>query len=143
MIYGTLGLACAAALVTALAYPDALDVFEANLAAIYFTLIIGTNKTLNAKPICGRKTIGMISTFIAAAAVPATIIHVTIAQISPGQNEHIGTFTGYLVVAALSALIVIPFLIPSVQIWKFCEQQNEKAANKIRTKTPKHPQDNP
>ena len=51
MVYGTLGTACIAGLIVALASPDEYDVFEAQIAAVYLTLLIGSNKAFNAKPI--------------------------------------------------------------------------------------------
>ena len=51
MIYGTLGTACIAGLIVALVEPDQFDVIEAQIAAVYLTLLIGSNKAFNAKPI--------------------------------------------------------------------------------------------
>ena len=51
MVYGTLGTVCIAAVIVALAEPDQYDVLEAQIAAVYLTLLIGSNKAFNAKPI--------------------------------------------------------------------------------------------
>ena len=64
MVYGALGTACVLALILALAAPDELDVSEAQVAAVYLTILIGSNKTFNAKPIYGRRKLGAIATFI-------------------------------------------------------------------------------
>ena len=95
MTYGTLGTACIAALIAALAYPDKWDASQAQIAAVYLTLFIGSNKAFNAKPMYGRRSLGAIATFTGIGLLPATIIHVAVAQIEPGNNAHIGTLKGY------------------------------------------------
>ena len=109
MVYGTLTTACIVSLIAALAVPDKLDAFEAQIAAVYLTFLIGSNKAFNAKPICGRRILGAITTFTGAGLLPATIIHVAIAQIEPGQNAHAGTLAGYGIVAGLTSLLVALF----------------------------------
>ena len=121
MIYGTLGTACIASLVAALAMPDNLDAFEAQIAAVYLTFLIGSNKAFNAKPVCGSRILGAVTTFAGADLLPATIIHVAIAQIEPGQNAHATTLAGYGMVAGLSAILAVPFSWLAVKIWQSCE----------------------
>ena len=94
MIYGTLGSACIVGLIAALAVPDKLDTFEAQIAAVYLTLLIGSNKAFNAKPIYGHRILGTLTAFTGAGLLPATIIHVAIAQIEPGQNAHLNQYQG-------------------------------------------------
>ena len=88
-IYGILGTACIAALIVALAVPDKWDGFEAQVAALYLTLLIGSNKAFNANPVCGPRILATIATFTGAGLLPATFIHVAIAQMAPGQTEHL------------------------------------------------------
>lgn len=40
MVYGTFGTACILGLIVALAIPDSLDVAEAQIAAVYLTLLV-------------------------------------------------------------------------------------------------------
>ena len=91
MIYGTLGTGCIAALIVALAYPDKWDTFEAQIAALYLVLLIGSNKAFNAKRIFGRQILGAFAMFTGTGLLPATIIHVALAQIEPGQVAHTWT----------------------------------------------------
>ena len=123
MIYGTLGSACIASLIAALAVPDKLDTFEAQIAAVYLTLLIGSNKAFNAKPICGHRILGIITTFTGAGLLPATIIHVALAQIEPGQNAHVGILTGYGIVAVFTAFLTALFSWLAVKIWQTCEEK--------------------
>ena len=122
MIYGTLGSACIVGLIAALAVPDKLDTFEAQIAAVYLTLLIGSNKAFNAKPIYGHRILGTLTAFTGAGLLPATIIHVAIAQIEPGQNAHLGTLMGYGIVAAFAALLIAPFSWVPVKIWQTWEE---------------------
>ncbi len=78
IIYGILGAACIVSLIAALAVPDQLDAFEAQIAAVYLTLLIGSNKAFNAKPVFGSRILGAAATFTGAGLLPATIIHVAI-----------------------------------------------------------------
>ena len=126
MIYGTLGTACIAALIVALASPDKWDTFEAQIAAVYLTLLIGSNKAFNAKPIYGHRTLGTITTFTGVGLLPATIIHVAIAQVEPGQNAHLVTLTGYGIVTALTAFLTAMFAWIPVKIWQTCEQKQNQ-----------------
>ena len=128
MTYGTLGSACIVALIAALAMPDEIDTFEAQIAAVYLTLLIGSNKAFNAKPMCGHRSLGAIATFTGVGLLPATIIHVAVAQIEPGNNAHIGTLKGYAYVALLTAsLTAVPTLCywaAANARWKREEKQN-------------------
>ena len=123
MAYGTLGTACAISLIAALASPDELDLFEAQVAAVYLTLRIGSNKAFNAKPIHSHRLLGAIATFAGTGIIPATIIHVAVAQIEPGQNAHLETLMGYGIVGGFA---VIPTALLSkfaVGIWQRMEEK--------------------
>lgn len=126
MVYGTLGTACAAGLIVALGQPDKLDVVEAQIAAIYLTLLVGSHKAFNAKSIFGCRSLGAFATFMGTGLLPATIIHVAIAQIEPGQNAHLGTLIGYVVVGVLSALLTLAFSWIAVRMWKAYEEKYDK-----------------
>ena len=123
MVYGTLGTACIVSLAAALAIPDKLDTVEAQIAAVYLTFLIGSIKAFNAKPVCGNQILGAIATFTGTGLLPATIIHVAIAQIGPGQNTHVGTLVGYAVVTALTAVLVAPFSWWAVKSWRWWEEK--------------------
>ena len=132
MVYGTLGIACISGLIVALAYPDGLDVLEAQIAAVYLTLLVGSNKAFNAKPICGRRSLGAIAMFTGTGLLPATIIHVAIAQLEPGQNGHLGTLIGYGIVTALAAFLTLLFSIPATNMWQSCEERyNHREVNTV------------
>lgn len=94
MIYGTLGTACILALIAAVGMPSEFDVSEAQIAALYLAILIGSNKAFNAKPAFGNRILGAIATFTGAGLLPATIIHVALAQIAPGQSAHVDTLIG-------------------------------------------------
>ena len=141
MIYGTLGTACIVGLIAALAVPDKLDTFEAQIAAVYLTLLIGSNKAFNAKPIFGHRILGAITAFTGTGLLPATIIHVAVAQIGPGQNEHVGTLTGYAIVTALTAFLIASSSWIPVKIWQAWEEKQNLAPNwvpKDRAEDPIH-----
>ena len=121
-IYSTLGVACIASLIAALAFPDAIDTYEAQMAAVYLTLLIGSNKAFNAQAICGHQILGSIGTFIGTGFLPATIIHVAVAQIAPGQNKHTGTLIDYLLIVAITALFTIPASFLLTAMWRHFEQ---------------------
>ena len=91
IIYGTLGLACTLALTAALAIPSWHNVYEAQIAAVYLALLVGSHKAFNAKPILNCRVLGSSATFTAIGLVPAMIIHVALAEIEPSQPEHLGT----------------------------------------------------
>ena len=118
-----LGSACIAGLIVALAAPDELDVIEAQIAAVYLTLLIGSNKAFNAKPICGHRILGAIATFTGVGLLPATIIHVAIAQIEPGQNAHVETLMDYGIVTVMAAFLTSWFSWIPVNIWQTCEEK--------------------
>ena len=73
-----------------LAMPDHLDTGEAQIAAVYLTLLIGSNKAFNAQPLWGFRPLGVIAAFVGTGLLPATIIHVALAEIEPGQSDHAG-----------------------------------------------------
>ena len=123
MVYGTLGTACIVSLIAALAIPDTLDIAESQIAAVYLTFLIGSIKAFNAKPMCGKRILGSVATFTGTGLLPATIIHVAIAQIEPGQSTHVGTLLGYAVVTALTALLVAPFSVLAVKGWRCWEEK--------------------
>ena len=95
MVYGTFGTACITGLIAALAMPDSLDTAEAQIAAVYLTLLIGSNKAFNAQPLWGFRPLGVIAAFVGTGLLPATIIHVALAEIEPGRSDHAGTLSGY------------------------------------------------
>ena len=123
MAYGTLGTACTISLIAALASPDELDLFEAQIAAVYLTLLIGSNKAFNAKPIYGTRVLGAIATFVGTGMTPATIIHVAVAQIEPGQSAHLGTLMGYAIVGGFSTIPTAMLSKFAVGIWQRMEQK--------------------
>ena len=131
MAYGTLGTACIAALIAALAIPDKYDLFEAQIAAVYLVLLVGSNKAFNAKSIYGRRSLGAFAAFTGTGLLPATIIHVAIAQIEPGQTAHLGTVIGYVMVGGLSAVLALMPSCFAAKIW----QNYEKKHNQHETKT--------
>ena len=94
IIYGTLGLACTLSLTAALAIPDQ-NVYEAQIAAVYLALLVGSHKAFNAKPILNCRVLGSSATFTAIGLVPTMIIHVALAEIEPSQPEHLGTLIGH------------------------------------------------
>ena len=130
MVYGTLGTACIAGLIASLAEPDKLDAIEAQIAAVYLTLLIGSNKAFNAKPKFGHRLPGAIIAFTGTGLLPATIIHVAVAQIEPGQNEHLNTLMGYGMVIALAAILTAPFSHPAVKAWQYYEEKHSQCENK-------------
>ena len=129
MVYGTLGTACIAGLIVALADPDKFDVVEAQIAAVYLTLLIGSNKAFNAKPIFDHRLLVAIAMFAGTGLLPATIIHVAIAQIEPGQTAHLETLMGYGIVTVLSAILTAPFSFLAVKIWQTCEGKHNHSEN--------------
>ena len=118
MVYGTFGTACILALFAALVIPDSLDAAEAQIAASYLTLLIGSNKAFNAKPLCRIQTLGVIAAFAGTGLLPATIIHVALAEIEPGQSNHAGTLFGHAIVVGFAAVVTLMFSAPAVQIWE-------------------------
>ena len=121
MVYGTLAIACMISLIAALASPDEFDAFEAQIAAVYLTLLIGSNKVFNAKPIYGLRVPAAIAAFAGTGMLPAMIIHVAVAQIEPGQNAHLGTLMGYGIVGAFAALPTAVLSKLAVGIWRHME----------------------
>ena len=123
MTYGSLGTACILALIVALGMPNEFDVSEAQISALYLALLIGSNKAFNAKPVFGCRIPGAIATFTGTGLLPATIIHVALAQIEPGQSAHLETLMGFGIVIAGTALItamfvfIPPFSLISNWIW--------------------------
>ena len=117
-MYGTFGTACITGLIAALAIPDTLDTAEAQIAAVYLTLLIGSNKAFNAKPLCGFQTLGVIAAFVGTGLLPATIIHVALAEIEPGQSDHAGTVFGHAIVVGFAAILTAMFSAPAIQIWE-------------------------
>ena len=126
IVYGTLGTACIAALITALAQPDEFDGAEAQIAAVYLVLLVGSNKAFNAKSIYGRRLLGAFATFTGTGLLPATIIHVAIAQIEPGQNAHLGTLIGYGIVGVFSAVLALGPSWAAVKIWQSYDQKHNQ-----------------
>ena len=120
MVYGTFGTACVTGLIAALAIPDSLDAAEAQIAAVYLTLLVGSNKAFNAKPLCGVQLLGVIAAFVGTGLLPATIIHVALAEIEPGQSDHVGTLMGHAIVLAFSAVLTLIFSTPAVGVWQKC-----------------------
>ena len=118
MVYGTFGTACIAGLIAALAMPDHLDAGEAQIAAVYLTLLIGSNKAFNAQPLWGFRPLGVIAAFVGTGLLPATIIHVALAEIEPGQSDHAGTLLGHGAVVGLAAILTAMFAAPAIQIWQ-------------------------
>ena len=124
MTYGSLGTACILALIVALGMPNEFDVSEAQISALYLALLIGSNKAFNAKPVFGCRILGAIATFTGTGLLPATIIHVALAQIEPGQSAHLETLMGFGIVIAGTALItamfvfIPPFSLISNWIWR-------------------------
>ena len=110
MIYGTLGTACILALIVALGMPDEFDVSEAQIAALYLALLIGSNKAFNAKPVFGSRILGAITTFTGTGLLPATIIHVALAQIEPGKSAHLEFLMSFGIATAGTALITAVFV---------------------------------
>lgn len=132
IVYGTLGTACFVALLAALAIPDEFDVFEAQIAAVYLALIIGSNKTFNAKPIFGSRILGMVAMLISHGLLPATIIHVALAQIESGQSAHWETLIGYGMVTAGSALLFVPVSWIPLMVWEGYENKRQHREEKQR-----------
>ena len=118
MVYGTFGTACVLALIVALAIPDNLDAAEGQIAATYLTLLIGSNKAFNAKPLCGIQWLGTVATFAGTGLLPATIIHITLAEIEPGQSNHLGTLFGHGIVIGFSAVLTLMSSKPAMGIWE-------------------------
>ena len=122
MVYGTLGTACVLALVLALAAPDEFDVSEAQVAAVYLTLLIGSNKTFNAKPVFGHRILGGIATFIGTGFLPAAIVYVALAKIEPGQSAHLATLFGLGVVTSATAVLAFIFSGIALRKWQSYEE---------------------
>lgn len=118
MVYGTFGTACVTGLIAALAIPDSLDTSEAQIAAVYLTLLVGSNKAVNAKPLCGVRLLGVIAAFVGTGLLPATIIHVALAEIEPGQSDHVGTLIGHAMVLGFAAVVALIFSTPAIQVWQ-------------------------
>ena len=133
MIYGTLGTACILALIVALAVPDILDALEAQIAAVYLTLLIGFNKAFNAKPIYGHRILGTVATFTGIGLLTATIIYVALAQIAPGQSAHLATLFGFVIVTVGIALPMFLFSRVIVEMW---QDREEKQRQRMIKATP-------
>ena len=133
MIYGTLGTACVLALIMSLANPDKYDVSESQVAAVYLTLLVGTNKAFNAKPIYGHRILGTVATFISTGLLPATIIYVALAQIAPGQSAHLETSIGFVIVTVGIALPMFLFSRVIVEMW---QDREEKQRQRMIKATP-------
>ena len=129
IIYGTLGLACTLSLTAALVIPDRQNVYEGQMAAVYLALLIGSHKAFNAKPILNCRVLGSSATFTAIVLVPAMIIHVALAEIEPGQPEHLGTLIGHGLVLGLIAPPTASLSWIPVKIW-------EKLEKRATTNTP-------
>ena len=135
MTYGTLGSACIAGLIVALAVPDYLDAIEAQLAGVYLALLIGINKAFNAKPVCGYRTLGAIATFTGAGLLPAAIIHVAIVQVvmteaaivqtEPVPNVHVAALKGHVMVLALAAFLTLLLSLPALNVWRTYEEKQD------------------
>ena len=123
MVYGTLGVACIAGLIAAIAQPDKLDVLEVQLAAVYLTLLVGSIKAFNAKPIFGFRSLGVLATFTGTGLLPATIIHVAVAQIELGHISHSVTLIGHGIVGGLSAFLTLIFSWAVVNMWQTYEER--------------------
>ena len=118
MVYGIFGTACIAGLIAALAMPDHRDAAEAQIAAVYLALLIGSNKAFNAQPLWGFRPLGVIAAFVGTGLLPATLIHVTLAKIAPGQSDHAGLLLGHGMVVGLAAFLTAMFAAPAIQIWQ-------------------------
>ena len=124
--YGTLDPASILALIMALAAPDRWDAIEAQVAAVYLTLLIGSNKAFNAKSVFGHQKLGSLAAFIATGLLPATIIYVAVAQIEPDQSAHLATLYGFGVVTAGTAFLTY---LPShfaLEIWLIVEERQRQ-----------------
>ena len=122
-MYSTFGTGCGLALIAALAMPDSLDAGEAQIAATYLTLLIGSNKAFNAKPLCGFRWLGAVAAFVGTGLLPATIIHVALAQTEPGQSNHLGTLFGHGIVLAFSVVVALLCSRPVIHFWEKCEDR--------------------
>ena len=133
VIYGTLGTDCILALIAALGIPDIWDVSEAEIAALYLVLLIGSNSAFNAKPIFDYRKLGVIAAFTAHGLLPAAMIHVVLAEIEPGQSAHLETLQSFGIVTALTAVfLVAPICWIPVKVWQACEEKQRQQ----RLKTP-------
>ena len=130
-MYGTFGTACVLALFAALAIPDSLDAAEAQIAAVYLALLVGSNKAFNAKPLCGVQLLGVTAAFVGTGLLPATIIHVALAEIDPGQSDHVGTLMGHTIVLAFAAGVTFLSSKPAIGVW-------QKYGDRVSSKD-KHP----
>ena len=65
--------------------------------------------------------------------LPATIIHVAIAQIEPGQTEHLATLIGLGIVTGLVALQTAPFSYFVVNGWQACEENQNCSETETTT----------
>ena len=117
-MYGAFGTACCLALFAALAIPDGLDASEAQIAATYLTLLVGSNKSFNAKPLCGFQWLGAVAAFVGTGLLPATIIHVALAEIEPGQSNHAGTLLGHGIVLGFGAVVALMCSGPAIHLWE-------------------------
>ena len=122
-LYGTLGFGCTLALTAALVIPDWQDVYEAQIAAVYLALLVGSHKAFNAKPILNCRVLGSGTTFTAIGLVPAMIIHVALAEIKPGQPEHLGTLIGHGLVLGIIAFLTTSLSWIPVNIWEAHEER--------------------
>ena len=124
VIYGTLGTDCILALIAALGIPDTWDVSEAEIAALYLVILIGSNSAFNAKPIFDYRMLGAIAAFTAHGLLPAAMIHVVLAQVEPGQSVHLETLRSFGIVTALTAVfLVAPVCWIPIKIWQACEEK--------------------
>ena len=125
-IYGTLGTACIISLIAALTIPDWQNLAEAQIAAVYLALLIGSQKGFNAKPFLGHQMPSSIAMFTTTGILPAAIIHVAIAELTPGQPDHLGTLAGHsMVILRIAIAIAFIALIP-VKIWEAYEEKRGK-----------------
>ena len=128
VIYGTLGADCIFALIAALAIPDIWDASEAEIAALYLVLLLGSNSAFNAKPIFDCRMLGAIAAFTSHGLLPAAMIHVVLAQVEPGQNAHLETLRGFgILTGSTAVLIVAPVCWIPVNIWQVREEKMIKA----------------
>ena len=123
IVYGSLGYACIAALVAALAIPDRNDVSESQIATIYLTLLVGSNKAFNARCLFGRRSIGALSSFVATGLLPATVIYVALAQIEPGASAHLANLAGFGLVTTLTTISTLLLSFFFVKGWQTYDEK--------------------
>ena len=123
MVYGTLGTGCFLGLVAALAIQDALNNAEAQIAAVYLAILVGSNKAFNAKPLCGSQSLGSAAAFVGTGLLPATIIHVALAEIEPGRSDHLGILLGHAIVLGFGFVVTLMASQPAMWLWRKCEDR--------------------